>query len=78
MKKLIALLLVLMMVLSLAACGGGGEASNDPSKAIEAPTKALTGTPTEAEPAGELTETARWSLRYDPANLDLGRRRGPG
>ena len=52
MKKLIALLLVLMMVLSLAACGGGKE---DPAEAS-----------TEAEPAGELTETARWSLRYDP------------
>ena len=70
MKKLIAPLLTLVMVLSLAACGGSGEASNDPSKETDAP-KATEGSEeieasTDPEPVGELVETARWSMRYDP------------
>ena len=70
MKKLIALLLALVMVLSLAACGGGGETANDPPKETDGP-KATEGTKeteasTDPEPVGELVETTRWSMRYDP------------
>ena len=70
MKKLIALLLALMMVLSLAACGNGDETPttepNTPTAPAQTKPQESTQAPTEAEPVGELTETARWSLRYDP------------
>jgi predicted small lipoprotein YifL len=59
-----------MMVLSLAACGNGDETPttepNTPTAPAQTKPQESTQAPTEAEPVGELTETARWSLRYDP------------
>ena len=70
MKRLIAALLVVVLALSFAACGAKEEpakpATSEPTSAPAAaatPKPAPTATPA---PKGELMETSRWSLTYDP------------
>ncbi len=72
MKKWISLLLVAIMLLSLTACGGDDPTETEPKGTEPKVTEPAQPTPTEAtqppvtEQTGELVETSRWSLRYDP------------
>lgn len=67
MKKVIALLLAFVLLLSLAACGGKEPPATEPkdTKPDQAETKDTVGSDVDDLP-GELVETSRWSLRYDP------------
>lgn len=77
MKKAIALLLTAVMLLSLVACSSGeGTPTKEPKPAATTEPKVTTA-PAQTKPQettqppveelpGELVETSRWSLRYDP------------
>ena len=74
MKKVLALLLASAMLLCLTACVGGGETPT--TTAPKATTPGQTNPQQPSQPPvsdlpGELVQTARWSLRYDPAVWSL-------
>ena len=76
MKKVISLLVAVVLLLSLAACGSKDPATTDPKEtgtAQDKPkeTKPKETTPSAEELPGELVETSRWSLRYDPEVWEL-------
>lgn len=69
MKKIFTLLLAAVMLLSLAACNSGKETSTTEPKNNSVPSQNNpqdTTQPSAEDLPGELVETGRWSLRYDP------------